>query len=250
MGIKLTIKASSLKGIDMQTKSRKIMFGVLVVLSSFGLCGCGAANSTAKKAAKEYVEDKYGKEAKVITSSKNYKFTGQGGGLLPDGIASDESYNLTMEMGGNRFDVCLIGDGSDYIGYDNCEENLIKLDVIDDIESQLNISCEDIFLSYSELYGKYGTNMIHDSYSDLESIYESGKFAAIVATYDSIDSGKVEDYAAKYSVQDEKSILRIEIIQYKDAIPELSFSSFSEVNDPQYALDWYTISNGSVTHHD
>lgn len=56
--------------------------------------------------------------------------------------------------------------------------------------------------------------------------------------------------AAKYSVQDPKSILRIEIIQYKDFIPELSFSSFSETNNPQYVLNWYTISNGSVTHHE
>ena len=80
--------------------------------------------------------------------------------------------------------------------------------------------------------------------------YIEGKFAIIVATYDSINSDKVEEYAARYSVQDAKSILRIEIIQYKDFIPELSFSSFSETNDSQYALDWYTISNGSVTHHE
>lgn len=230
--------------------NKKILFSLMIVLISFGLGGCSITNSAARKVAKEYIEDKYGREAEIVNVSKNYKFTGPGGGLLPNGIASDESYNLVMEMGGSRFDVCLIGDGSGYIGYDNYEENQIKADVTDNVESQLDIRCEDIFLSYSELYGKYGTNMIHDSYSDLASIYENGKFAVIVATYDSIDSEKVEDYAAKYSIQDEKSILRIEIIQYKDTIPELSFSSFSEVNDPQYVLDWYTISNGSVTHHE
>lgn len=234
----------------LSVENKSILVGLIIVLVSFGLCGCSITNSTAKKVAKEYIEDKYGQDAKVVKVSKNYKFTGPGGGLLPDGIASDESYNLIMEMEGSRFDVCLIGDGSDYIGYDNYYENQIKTDVTDDVESELNIRCEDIFLSYSELYGKYGTNMIHDAYSDLSSIYENGKFAIIVATYDSINSEKIEEYAAKYSVQDPKSILRIEIIQYKDFIPELSFSSFSETNNPQYVLNWYTISNGSVTHHE
>lgn len=67
----------------------------------------------------------------------------------------------------------------------------MKADVTDDVESQLDIGCEDIFLSYSELYGKYGSNMIHAEYSDLASIYENGKFAIIVATYDSIDPEKL-----------------------------------------------------------
>ncbi len=230
--------------------NKKVLFFFMILLVSFSLCGCGVTNVSAKGAAKEYIKDKYGHDAKVVKINKNYKFTGPGGGLLPDGIESDESYNLTMEMEGSRFDVCLIGGGSDYVGYDNYEEDRIKADVIDDIESQLDIYCEEVFLSYSELYGKYGTNMIHDPYYDLPSIYENGKFAIIVATYDSINSDMMEAYAAKYSVQDEKSILRIEIIQYKDEIPELSFSSFSNVNDPQYALDWYTISNGTITHHD
>lgn len=175
----------------LSVKNKKILVGLILIFVSFGLCGCGITNSTAKEAAKEYIEDKYGQDAKVVKMSKNYKFTGPGGGLLPDGIASDESYNLIMEMNGSRFDVCLIGDGSSYIGYDNYEENQIKADVTDDVEIQLDIRCENIFLSYSELYGKYGTNMIHSAYSDLLSIYENGKFAIIVATYDSINSEMV-----------------------------------------------------------
>lgn len=155
-----------------------------------------------------------------------------------------------MKIEGKRFDVCLINDGSEYICYDNYKDQQIKVDVLEDVERSLDISCEDMFLTYSKLYGKYGTNLIHDSYSDLSSIYENGKFAVIIATYDSINPDNVEKYASKYATSDEKSILRIEIIQYKDVIPELSFSSFSEVNDPQYALDWYTISNGTVQHHD
>lgn len=231
-------------------ENKKSLFYIMILLVSLSLCGCGIANSRIRKVAQEYIEDKYSQEAKVVKINKNYKLTGPGGGLLPDGIESDESYNLIMEMEGRQFDVCLISDGSGYVGYDNYNENQIKADVIDDVESQLDISCEDIFLSYSELYGKYGTNMIHNFYSDLSSIYENGKFAIIIATYDSINSKKVEEYATKYSVQGEKSILRIEILQYKDEIPELSFSSFSEVNDPKYVLDWYTISNGSVKHHE
>lgn len=230
--------------------NKKLLACLIILFVSLGLCGCGITNDNAKKIAQKYIEDKYGQNAKVVKVNKNFKFTGPGGGLLPTGIASDETYNLIMEMDGSRFDVCLISDGSSYVGYDNYEADQIRADVIDDVESQLNISCEDILLSYSELYGKYGTNMIHDSYSDLSSIYENGKFAIIVATYDSVNSDMIEKYASKYGVQDEKSILRIEIIQYKDEIPELSFSSFSDVNDPQYVLDWYTISNGSVNHHE
>lgn len=222
----------------------------MILFVSLCLCGCGVTNRTAKKAAQKYIEEKYGQTADIVKVKKNYKLTGPGGGLLPTGAESDESYNLIMDMDGSRFNVCLINDGSDYIGYDNYEEGLINSEVTEEIESELGIRCEDVFLSYGEIYGKYGTNMTHDSYSDLSSIYENGKFAAIIATYDSNDSAKVNAYAEKYSVQDEKSILRIELIQYRDVIPELSFSSFSEVNDPQYALDCYTISNGSVTHHD
>lgn len=72
-------------------EKKKMYFSLLIVFISFGLCGCGFTNSTAKKAAKEYIEDKYGLDAKIVKVSKNYKFTGPGGGLLPDGIASDES---------------------------------------------------------------------------------------------------------------------------------------------------------------
>ena len=84
-------------------ENKKILIGLIVVLVLLSLCGCGITNSTAKKAAKEYIEDKYGRDAKVVKVSKNYKFTGPGGGLLPDGIASDESYNLIMEMEGITF---------------------------------------------------------------------------------------------------------------------------------------------------
>lgn len=230
--------------------NKKILFLLMMLLISFGLCGCGSTSGKAKKAAQEYLQDKYGQEAKIVKSEKNYNFTGPGGGLLPTGIEPDESYNFVVEMGSEQFDVCLIYDGSKYYGYDNYEAELIKAEVIDDVERQLGISCADAFLSYGEIYEKYGTNMIHEPFSDLASIYENGKFAIIIATYDAINLDKVEEYATKYSVEDEKSILRIEIIQYKDVIPELSFSSFSEVNDPQYALDWCTISNGSVKHHD
>ena len=226
----------------------KSLLYLLIILTTIGLCGCGAANSTAKKAALQYIDDKYGQDAKIVSMKKNYELTGPGGGLLPTGVESDESYNILMEVAGERFNLCLISDGSGYIGYDNYDASRIQADVIEEVESQLNIHCEDIFLSYGEIYEKYGANMIHDSYSDLASIYENGKFAVIIATYDWIDPDNVEDYAAKYSVQDEKSILRIEIIQYKNVIPPLSFSSFSDVNDPQYVLDWYTIWNGSVTH--
>lgn len=231
-------------------ENRKALLYLMILFVSISLCGCGIANSKTKKVAQEYIKDKYNQDAKIVKVKKNYKFTGTGGGLLPNGIEPDESYSLTLKMEDRQFDVCLIGNGSEYIGYDNYEEELIKTDLQYDIESQLDISCEELFLSYSELYGKYGTNMIHNPYSDLASIYENGEFAIIIATYDSINSQKVEEYAAKYSVQDEKSILRIEILQYKDIIPELSFSSFSDVNDPQYVLDWYTISNGTVKHHD
>lgn len=231
-------------------KNKKILLYFMIVFISFSLYGCGGMNSKVKKAALEYIEDKYGQEAKVVKVKKNYNLTGPGGGLLPTGVESDESCNLIMEMEGRKFDVCLMSDGSNYIGYDNYEADMIESDVLEDIEKSLNILCEEIFLSYSEIYGKYGSNMIHEPNLDLASIYENGKFAVIIATYDSINQDMVEEYAEKYSVKDEKSILRIEILQYRDVIPELSFSSFSEVNDPQYTLDWYTISNGSVTHHD
>lgn len=230
-------------------KNKGIQFYLMLLIISLSLCGCGIINSKAKKAAQEYIEDKYNQDARIVNVKKNYKFTEPGGGLLPTGIESDDSYNLVMEMEGRKFDVYLVNDNSRYIGYDNYEENLIKTEVLSDIENQLDISCEDVFLSYSELYGKYGTNMIHDAYSDLSSIYENGKCAIIIATYDSISADNIERYAATYGIQDEKGILRIEIIQYRDVIPELSFSSFSDVNDPRYVLDWYTISNGSVTHH-
>ena len=232
----------------MTVKNKNMLLGLMLILVSVGLCGCGISNGKAKKAAQSYIEEKYGQAASIVKIKKNYKFTGPGGGLLPTGIESDESYNFIMEIDGRQFDVCLIGDGSAFIGFDNFEEDQIKADVIDEIESQLDIHCEDVYLSYGEIYEKYGSNMIHDAYSDLASIYENGRFATIIATYDSINSEKVEDYATKYSVQDKKSILRIELIQYKDVIPELSFSSFSEVNDEKYALDWYTISNGTVSH--
>ena len=234
-------------------KKIKILVGLMLISISSGLCGCGVAkpqDAGAERAAMTYIEEKYGQDAQIVNIQKNYKFTGPGGGLLPDGIAPDESYNLRMEMGGRQFDVCLIGDGTTYVGYDNYEEAQIKEDIAAEIENFLDLHCADLFLDYSELYGKYGTNMIHDGYSDLSSIYENGKFASIIATYDAIDADAVEEYATKYSVWDEKSILRIEIIQYKDVIPELGFSSFSEVNDPQYVLDWYTIWNGSVEHHE
>lgn len=221
----------------------------MILLVLFSISGCGITNGKAKKAAREYTENKYGQAAKIVKVKKNYKMTGPGGGLLPTGIESDESYNLIMEMEGRQFDVCLIGDGSLYIGYDNYEEDLIKTEVTEDIERDLAIHCEDIFLSYGEIYDKYGTNMIHDSYSDLSSICENGKFAIIFATRDSIDADAVEEYATKYNIEGEKSIFRIEIIQYKDVIPTLSFSSFYEVNDPQYVLDWYTISKDGVEHH-
>ncbi|MBQ0042990.1 MAG: hypothetical protein KBS85_06740 [Lachnospiraceae bacterium] len=231
-------------------KKIRALFVTMIMIITFCLSGCGAMNNEAKEAAREYLADKYGQEVQIVNVRENYKFTGPGGGLLPDGIESDKSYNLVAEMDGRQFDVCLIQDGSKYVGYDNYEEAQIRADVIADIENCLSISTEDVFLSYSELYGKYGTNLIHDSYSDLSSIYENGKFAIIIATYDSIDSDKVTEFASKYSVWDEKSILRMEIIQYSDVIPELSFSSFSEVNDPKFALDWYTIWNGSAEHHE
>lgn len=221
-----------------------------MVLSLLGLSACGITNGKAKEAAKDYIEDKYGQDAKVVKIDKNYNLTGAGGGAFPTGIESDESYNIIMEMDGHKFDVCLIGDGDEYIGYDNYEEELIKSDMIEDIESNLLINCEDIFLSYSQLYGKYGDNMLHESYLDLSSIYENGKFAVIVATYDAIDPDYVEQYAAKFYVEDEKCTRRIEILQYKDEIPELGFSSFYEVTDSQYVLDWYTISKGDVEHHE
>lgn len=230
--------------------TKRFLFCVLIVCSLLGLCSCGFTNSKEKDAAQEYIEKKYGQEAKVVKVNKNYKFTGPGGGLLPDGIASDDSYNFIMEMDGRQFDLCLVNGGSGYIGYDNYEEDLIKVAIIEDIESQLDIRCEDIYMSYGEIYEKYGTNMIHTAYSDLSSICENGRFAIIVATYDSIDTDRIAEYAKKYSVQDEKSILRIEVLQYRDVIPTLSFSSFYEVNDPQYVLDWYTISNGELEHHD
>lgn len=65
-------------------ENKRILVGLIIVLVSFGLCGCGITNSTAKKAAKEYIEDKYGQDAEVVKVSKNYKFTGPGGGLLPE----------------------------------------------------------------------------------------------------------------------------------------------------------------------
>lgn len=229
--------------------AKKVLLYLLLLIVSFSLCGCGITNSKAKRAAQEYIEDKYGQTAQIKRIKKNYKFTGPGGGLLPTGIKSDESYNLIMEIDGKQFDVCLLGDGSDYFGYDNYEAKLIKSEIVEDIENQFEIYCEDIFLSYGAIYDKYGTNMIHNSYSDLSSIYESGKCAIIVATYDPIDAACVEEYAAKYSVSDEKSLLRIELLQYKDEIPPLSFSSFYLVSDPEYVLDWYTIANGSVEEH-
>lgn len=230
-------------------KKKKILFYLIILCVLFSLCGCNIADGKAKKAAQEYAKAKYGQDAKVVKIKKNYKFTGPGGGLLPTGIESDESYNLTMKIENRQFDVCLISDGSEYIGYDNYEEELIKTEIVNDIESSLDIHCEDVFLSYGKIYDKYGANMIHDAYSNLESICENGKFAIIVATYDAINSEKIEEYATKYHIEDEKSILRIEILQYKDVIPWLSFSSFSEVNDPQYMVDWYTIWNGDVMHY-
>ena len=39
-------------------ENKRILVGLMIVLVWFGLCGCGIINSTAKKAAKEYIEDK------------------------------------------------------------------------------------------------------------------------------------------------------------------------------------------------
>lgn len=77
-------------------KNKKILICLMIVFVSLSLCGCGITNGKAKKAAREYIGNKYNQDAKIVDVKKNYKFTGQGGGLPPTGIESDESYNLVM----------------------------------------------------------------------------------------------------------------------------------------------------------
>lgn len=214
------------------------------------LCGCGIVTGKEKKAAQEYIEAKYGQNAKIVKSNKNYNLTGQGNGLPPTGIEADGTYNFVMEIDGQQFDVCLTTNDDVYYGYDNFEEELIKTNVTDDIENHLAITCDEVFLSYSKLYGKYGNNLIHEPFEDIKTLYESGKFAAIIATHDILDEVRIEKYASRFHINSEKSLFRIEIIQYKDTIPELSFSTFSDTTDSDYVQDWYTISRDDVKHHD